>query len=273
MPDALIAETAVSLLGIDCRSSWHAVRTPSKASFLASSSNLRPVRRSAAVLEWASREKLCVLVRGSGTKLGWGPAPRQIDILISTARLNAVVAHRHGDLTATIQAGATLGDVNRALATASPVDSARSSIRRSRDNRRHRGHQRQRTAAASIRIATRLDHRRRVRASRRTSCQGRRHRRQERRRLRSAAAADGIVRQSRRHRDRDLQAVSAHRGIADARRRAVEPVRSRRAGLEAVGEPPDADRARVRDASAAPASSGSNRSRHRSLNNPRPQRS
>ena len=68
-----------------------------------------------AVLQWASREKLCVLVRGSGTKLGWGPAPRQVDILISTVRLNAVVAHRHGDLTATVQAGATLGNVNRAL--------------------------------------------------------------------------------------------------------------------------------------------------------------
>jgi glycolate oxidase FAD binding subunit len=69
-----------------------------------------------AVLEWASREKHSVLVRGSGTKLAWGAAPRPIDILISTARLNAVVAHRHGDLTATIQAGARLGDVNRALA-------------------------------------------------------------------------------------------------------------------------------------------------------------
>jgi glycolate oxidase FAD binding subunit len=69
-----------------------------------------------AVLDWASREKLCVLVRGSGTKLAWGAAPRQIDVLISTARLNAVVAHRHGDLTATVQAGARLGEVNRALA-------------------------------------------------------------------------------------------------------------------------------------------------------------
>ena len=89
---------------------------PSKESSLASSSSLRPREAVGSVLEWASREKLCVLVRGSGTKLGWGAAPRQIDILISTARLNAVVAHRHGDLTATIQAGARLGDVNRALA-------------------------------------------------------------------------------------------------------------------------------------------------------------
>jgi glycolate oxidase FAD binding subunit len=68
------------------------------------------------VLEWASRDRLSVLTRGSGTKIGWGPAPRTIDVLISTVRLNAVVAHRHGDLTATIQAGATLAEVNRALA-------------------------------------------------------------------------------------------------------------------------------------------------------------
>jgi glycolate oxidase FAD binding subunit len=68
-----------------------------------------------ALLGWASHDKLCVLVRGSGTKLGWGPSPRSIDVLISTARLDAVVAHRHGDLTATIQSGATLGSVNRTL--------------------------------------------------------------------------------------------------------------------------------------------------------------
>jgi glycolate oxidase FAD binding subunit len=69
-----------------------------------------------AVLAWASQDKLSTLVRGSGTKLGWGPAPTAVDVLISTARLNAVVAHRHGDLTATLQAGATLANVNRALA-------------------------------------------------------------------------------------------------------------------------------------------------------------
>jgi len=68
-----------------------------------------------AILQWASRETLSVLVRGAGTKLGWGAPPRLIDILMSTVRLNAVVAHRHGDLTATIQAGATLASVNRLL--------------------------------------------------------------------------------------------------------------------------------------------------------------
>jgi len=115
MPSALITETAVSLLGAD------AVRlgTPAESvegvvpRVIVEPASAEAVGR---LLEWANREKLCVLVRGAGTKMGWGAPPRQIDILMSTTRLNAVVAHRHGDLTATIQAGATLGDVNRALA-------------------------------------------------------------------------------------------------------------------------------------------------------------
>jgi glycolate oxidase FAD binding subunit len=115
MPDTLIAETAASLLGAD------AVRVGTQADAIdgvVPRVIVEPTTPEAvgAVLQWASRDKLSVLVRGSGTKLGWGPAPRHIGILISMARLNAVVAHRHGDLTATIQAGATLANVNRALA-------------------------------------------------------------------------------------------------------------------------------------------------------------
>lgn len=67
-------------------------------------------------LGWASRDNLSVLPRGGGTKLDWGLAPKSIDVVLSTARLNTVVAHRHGDLTATVQAGAPLVQVNRALA-------------------------------------------------------------------------------------------------------------------------------------------------------------
>lgn len=115
MPKAFVTDIAVSLLGAD------AVRlgTPADAiEGVVPGVVVEPASAEAvgSLLEWASREKLYVLVRGSGTKLGWGPAPRQVDILMSTARLNAVVAHRHGDLTATVQAGAPLRDVNRALA-------------------------------------------------------------------------------------------------------------------------------------------------------------
>jgi glycolate oxidase FAD binding subunit len=70
-----------------------------------------------ATLELASRDKLSIVTRGGGTKPSWGPTPGPIDILLSMSRLNAVVAHRHGDLTATIQAGAPLAAVNRELAT------------------------------------------------------------------------------------------------------------------------------------------------------------
>jgi len=64
------------------------------------------------VLTAASRDGHRVAIRGSGTK-----AAAPVDgLVLSTLRLNAIVAHRHGDLTATVQAGATLADVNRALA-------------------------------------------------------------------------------------------------------------------------------------------------------------
>ena len=70
------------------------------------------------VLERASRGRQRVSIRGAGTKLAWGePAGSPpADVVLSTAKLNAVLAHRHGDLTATVQAGARLSDVNRTLA-------------------------------------------------------------------------------------------------------------------------------------------------------------
>lgn len=67
------------------------------------------------ILRWACTAQLAVSVRGGGTKLAWGRCPGPIDVALSTARLNKVVEHRHGDLTATIEAGATLTQVNEAL--------------------------------------------------------------------------------------------------------------------------------------------------------------
>jgi glycolate oxidase FAD binding subunit len=69
----------------------------------------------AALLAWASREGASVVLSGRGTKLGWGRRPRAIDVLISTRRLNRVLAHSHGDLTATVEGGATIREVNREL--------------------------------------------------------------------------------------------------------------------------------------------------------------
>ena len=63
----------------------------------------------------ASRERLQTVIRGGGSKIGWGRRPASIDLVISTARLNRLIVHRHGDLTATVQAGIPLRGLNDAL--------------------------------------------------------------------------------------------------------------------------------------------------------------
>ena len=70
----------------------------------------------AATLAWAASARLRVLVAGGRTKLDWGAPAGTVDLLLSTAALGGIVEHRHGDLTATVEAGATLASVNAALA-------------------------------------------------------------------------------------------------------------------------------------------------------------
>jgi glycolate oxidase FAD binding subunit len=81
----------------------------------------------AGLLECASRDRVSVVLRGGGTKLGWGRGPNPIDLVIVTRRLNGVLAHAHGDLTATVEAGTTVGALNQELARRGqwlPVDNA-----------------------------------------------------------------------------------------------------------------------------------------------------
>jgi glycolate oxidase FAD binding subunit len=81
----------------------------------------------AATLAEASRARQATIISGAGTKLDWGVPPARVDCLIKTSRLTRIVAHRHGDLTATIQAGAALTSVNRQLAVRGqwlPIDTA-----------------------------------------------------------------------------------------------------------------------------------------------------
>ena len=81
----------------------------------------------AGALAWASRERLLTVIRGGGTKRGWGRPPQRVDVVVSTSGLSRLIVHRHGDLTATVQAGATLADFNRQLAQEGqwlPVDTA-----------------------------------------------------------------------------------------------------------------------------------------------------
>jgi glycolate oxidase FAD binding subunit len=67
-------------------------------------------------LAWATATGRTVMVRGGGTKIGWGPTPSSMDVLLSMSEMRGVQAHRHGDLTATVLAGTTLSATNAVLA-------------------------------------------------------------------------------------------------------------------------------------------------------------
>jgi glycolate dehydrogenase FAD-binding subunit len=73
-------------------------------------------RAVAAALEWAARKRLSVVIRGQGSKLGWGARSAPIDVLLDMSRLNRIVDHQPGDLTVTAEAGLRLRDLNRHLA-------------------------------------------------------------------------------------------------------------------------------------------------------------
>jgi glycolate oxidase FAD binding subunit len=81
----------------------------------------------ARVLADASRERQLTVLRGGGSKIGWGRVADRIDLVLGTARLDGLVAHRHGDMTVTVQAGMPLASLNRRLSEHRqylPVESA-----------------------------------------------------------------------------------------------------------------------------------------------------
>ncbi len=67
------------------------------------------------VVAQANQDGLGVIPRGGGTRMGLGFPPAAADILVQTTGLNRVIDYEPADLTLTIQAGATLGEVQRLL--------------------------------------------------------------------------------------------------------------------------------------------------------------
>ena len=70
----------------------------------------------ARVLKTASGAGLQLIPRGGATKMDWGNPPRGGDLIISTRRLNRVVEHAWGDMTATVEAGCTFQQLQQTLA-------------------------------------------------------------------------------------------------------------------------------------------------------------
>jgi glycolate oxidase FAD binding subunit len=70
----------------------------------------------AQALKFAAEAGMQVAPRGGSTKLSWGTAPQAVDLVVSTAKLNQIIEHAPGDMTITVEAGATIEQVQRALA-------------------------------------------------------------------------------------------------------------------------------------------------------------
>ena len=66
----------------------------------------------AAVLALARDEGLAVVPRGSGSALELGGSPSRVDLVLDLAGLNAVLDYNADDLTVTVQAGMSLGQLN-----------------------------------------------------------------------------------------------------------------------------------------------------------------
>ena len=67
------------------------------------------------VMACAHRNGWSILPCGSASKLGWGGVGKDVDIVISTERLNRVIEHAVGDLTVTVEAGMKLADLQNLL--------------------------------------------------------------------------------------------------------------------------------------------------------------
>ena len=81
----------------------------------------------AEVLRWASAERVSVLPKGGGTRMGLGNVPRRADLVLDLGGLDRVVDYQPADMTATVEAGVTLASLQEELAPGGefvPLESA-----------------------------------------------------------------------------------------------------------------------------------------------------
>ncbi|MBR8827505.1 MAG: FAD-binding oxidoreductase [Gomphosphaeria aponina SAG 52.96 = DSM 107014] len=81
----------------------------------------------AKIIKLANKHGLTVMPCGSGSKLNWGGLRQDIDLVVSTQKLNQIIDHAVGDLTVTVEAGLKLKKLQEILQQAGqflPLDPA-----------------------------------------------------------------------------------------------------------------------------------------------------
>ena len=97
------------LIGADCAPYIVDGRAPEAVVLPASKEEV------AAVLVVADEAQMPVIPWGGGTKMGIGAPPQRVGLVLALKRLSRLLEHEPGDLTATVQAGMTLGALQREL--------------------------------------------------------------------------------------------------------------------------------------------------------------
>jgi glycolate oxidase FAD binding subunit len=81
----------------------------------------------AAIVKQAQQQQWKILPCGNGSKLDWGGLAKEVELVVSTQKLNRIIEHAVGDLTVTVEAGVKLADLQAALRQSGqflPVDPA-----------------------------------------------------------------------------------------------------------------------------------------------------
>ena len=116
-------ESVMQLLGEESCSPWQSVDSKKQAQIMKAMAKPpacfvlpRTASELAQVMALATKQNWRVLPVGQASKLGWGGFAKDIDIALSTARLNRIVEHAVGDFTVTVEAGLKLSDLAKVLA-------------------------------------------------------------------------------------------------------------------------------------------------------------
>jgi glycolate dehydrogenase FAD-binding subunit len=79
------------------------------------------IEETSELMKLASGGGLAAAPRGGGTKMSLGNPPRDVDLIVSTVRMNEVIEHTPGDQVVRVQAGLKLEDLQEKLAEADQI--------------------------------------------------------------------------------------------------------------------------------------------------------
>jgi glycolate oxidase FAD binding subunit len=79
------------------------------------------IEETSELMKLANEEGLTAAPRGGGTKMSLGNPPRDLDLIVSTVRMNEIIEHVPGDQVVRVQAGLNLQDLQEQLAKANQL--------------------------------------------------------------------------------------------------------------------------------------------------------